>query len=75
MLTASGQLDTPWSLRWLEDIGVCGARSAASEAALDGRLLHRLSHNELYTHLRVTHALHALSIRRGELIDSCQLKG
>ncbi|KAL0884108.1 hypothetical protein ABMA27_016127 [Loxostege sticticalis] len=65
MLTASGQLDTPWSLRWLEDIGVCGARSAASEAALDGRLLHRLSHNELYTHLRVTHALHALSIRRG----------
>ncbi|XP_028163798.1 liprin-beta-2 isoform X3 [Ostrinia furnacalis] len=65
MLTASGQLDTAWALRWLEDIGVCGARGAASEAALDGRLLHRLSHSELHAHLRVTHALHALSIRRG----------
>ncbi|XP_063823732.1 uncharacterized protein LOC135073479 [Ostrinia nubilalis] len=64
MLTASGQLDTAWALRWLEDIGVCGARGAASEAALDGRLLHRLSHSELHAHLRVTHALHALSIRR-----------
>ncbi|CAH0759365.1 unnamed protein product [Diatraea saccharalis] len=65
MLTAAGQVDTAWTLRWLEDVGVCGARAAASEAALDGRLLHRLSHHELYTHLRVTHALHALAIRRG----------
>ncbi|CAH0397577.1 unnamed protein product [Chilo suppressalis] len=65
MLTAAGQVDTAWTLRWLEDVGVCGARGAASEAALDGRLLHRLSHHELHTHLRVTHALHALAIRRG----------
>ncbi|XP_047517798.1 liprin-beta-1 isoform X2 [Pieris napi] len=65
LLTASGRLDSAWALRWLEDVGVCGARAAAAEAALDARLLHRLTHSDLYTHLRVTHALHALSIRRG----------
>ncbi|CAG4941335.1 unnamed protein product [Colias eurytheme] len=65
MLTAAGRLDTAWALRWLEDVGVCGARAAAAEAALDARLLHRLTHSDLYNHLRVTHALHALSIRRG----------
>ncbi|XP_053600468.1 liprin-beta-1 isoform X2 [Plodia interpunctella] len=63
-LTAAGQLDTSWTLRWLEDVGVCGARSAALEAALDGRLLHRLAHADLQL-LRVTQALHALSVRRG----------
>ncbi|KAJ0179481.1 hypothetical protein K1T71_005193, partial [Dendrolimus kikuchii] len=65
LLTAAGQCDTAWTLRWLEDVGVCGARAAAAEAALDGRMLHRLAHSELHNHLRVTHALHALSIRRG----------
>ncbi|XP_068627876.1 liprin-beta-2 isoform X2 [Battus philenor] len=65
LLTAAGQLDTAWTLRWLEDIGVCGARGAAADAALDGRLLHRLTHAELHAHLRVSHALHALSVRRG----------
>ncbi|CAH2062973.1 unnamed protein product, partial [Iphiclides podalirius] len=65
LLTAAGRLDSAWALRWLEDVGVCGARGAAADAALDGRLLHRLSHAELHAHLRVTHALHALSIRRG----------
>ncbi|CAK1578589.1 unnamed protein product [Parnassius mnemosyne] len=65
LLTAAGRLDTAWALRWLEDVGVCGARGAAADAALDGRLLHRLAHAELHAHLRVAHALHALSIRRG----------
>ncbi|CAK1551960.1 unnamed protein product [Leptosia nina] len=65
MLTAAGRLDSAWTLRWLEDVGVCGARAAAAEAALDARMVHRLTHSDLYTHLRVTHALHALSIRRG----------
>ncbi|CAH2092193.1 unnamed protein product [Euphydryas editha] len=65
LLTAAGRLDGAWALRWLEDVGVCGARAAAADAALDGRLLHRLTHAELHAHLRVAHALHALSIRRG----------
>ncbi|XP_073966707.1 liprin-beta 1 isoform X2 [Choristoneura fumiferana] len=65
MLTASGALDTAWVLRWLEDVGVCGARAAASDAALDGRGLHRLTHAELHAQLRVSHALHALAVRRG----------
>ncbi|XP_045763639.1 liprin-beta-1 isoform X5 [Maniola jurtina] len=65
LLTAAGRLDTAWTLRWLEDVGVCGARAAAADAALDGRGLHRLTHTDLHTHLRVAHALHALSIRRG----------
>ncbi|KAJ8725163.1 hypothetical protein PYW07_016121 [Mythimna separata] len=65
LLTLAGRLDTAWTLRWLEDVGACGARAAAADAALDARLLHRLTHADLHAHLRVTHALHALSIRRG----------
>ncbi|KAM3968214.1 LOW QUALITY PROTEIN: liprin-beta 1 [Aphomia sociella] len=65
LLSAAGRLDTAWALRWLEDVGVCGARAAAADAALDGRLLHRLAHSELHAHLRVAHALHALAVRRG----------
>ncbi|XP_072942080.1 uncharacterized protein Liprin-beta isoform X4 [Epargyreus clarus] len=65
LLTAAGQLDGGWALRWLEDVGACGARAAAADAALDARLLHRLTHTDLHAHLRVAHALHALSIRRG----------
>nr|XP_049696984.1 liprin-beta-1 isoform X2 [Helicoverpa armigera] len=65
LLTLAGQLDTAWTLRWLEDVGACGTRAAAADAALDARLLHRLTHADLHAHLRVTHALHALSIRRG----------
>ncbi|XP_052758259.1 liprin-beta-1 isoform X2 [Galleria mellonella] len=65
LLAAAGRLDTAWALRWLEDVGVCGARAAAADAALDGRLLHRLAHADLHAHLRVTHALHALAVRRG----------
>ncbi|XP_050561418.1 uncharacterized protein LOC118263602 isoform X4 [Spodoptera frugiperda] len=65
LLTLAGRLDTAWTLRWLEDVGACGARAAAGDAALDARLLHRLTHADLHAHLRVTHALHALSIRRG----------
>ncbi|XP_062527871.1 liprin-beta-1 isoform X27 [Bombyx mori] len=65
LLTAAGALSGAWVLRWLEDVGVCGAREAAADAALDGRALHRLTHHDLHAHLRVAHALHALSIRRG----------
>ncbi|XP_075972231.1 liprin-beta 1 isoform X2 [Anticarsia gemmatalis] len=65
LLSAAGRLDSAWTLRWLEDVGVCGARAAASDAALDARVLHRLTHADLHAHLRVTHATHALSIRRG----------
>ncbi|XP_063375228.1 liprin-beta-1 [Cydia amplana] len=65
LLTLAGALDTAGTLRWLEDVGVCGARAAAADAALDGRALHRLTHTELHQHLRVSHALHALAVRRG----------
>ncbi|XP_041973006.1 liprin-beta-1 isoform X2 [Aricia agestis] len=65
LLTAAGRLDGAWTLRWLEDVGVCAARAPAADAALDGRTLHRLTHAELHAHLRVATALHALSIRRG----------
>ncbi|XP_026747356.1 liprin-beta-1 isoform X2 [Trichoplusia ni] len=65
LLALAGRLDTAWALRWLEDVGAAGARAAAADAALDGRLLHRLTHADLHAHLRVAHALHALSIRRG----------
>ncbi|XP_048481121.1 liprin-beta-1 isoform X3 [Plutella xylostella] len=64
-LTAAGALDTGWVARWLEDVGVSGARGPALAARLDGRCLHRLAHSELHLHLRLHLALPALSVRRG----------
>ncbi|XP_077287457.1 liprin-beta 1 isoform X2 [Arctopsyche grandis] len=64
LLAAAGRLDSSWALRWLEDAGLPQYREAWAAARADGRVLHRLCHEDLQT-LKVTSQLHALSIRRG----------
>ncbi|XP_062527859.1 liprin-beta-1 isoform X6 [Bombyx mori] len=47
-------------------LGSHGDELLTAAGALSGAwVLHRLTHHDLHAHLRVAHALHALSIRRG----------
>ncbi|XP_044731186.1 liprin-beta-2 isoform X5 [Chrysoperla carnea] len=64
LLASAGRLDTAWVLRWLDDTGLPQHKDAFLQARIDGRLLHRLTVDDLAT-LHVTSLLHATSIRRG----------
>ncbi|XP_031616692.1 liprin-beta-2 isoform X5 [Contarinia nasturtii] len=59
----SGKLDTVWVMRWLDDIGLPQHKDNFSNARIDGRMLHRLTLEDLAT-LHVTSSLHAASLRR-----------
>ncbi|XP_055307825.1 liprin-beta-1 isoform X4 [Sitodiplosis mosellana] len=59
----SGKLDMVWVMRWLDDIGLPQHKDAFSNARIDGRMLHRLTLEDLAT-LHVTSSLHAASLRR-----------
>ncbi|RZF38546.1 hypothetical protein LSTR_LSTR006141 [Laodelphax striatellus] len=61
---AAGGLGTGWVLRWLDDVGLPQHKDAFLAARVDGRLLHRLTFDDLVT-LHVTNALHVASIRTG----------
>uniref|UniRef100_A0A1B6DJ40 SAM domain-containing protein n=1 Tax=Clastoptera arizonana TaxID=38151 RepID=A0A1B6DJ40_9HEMI len=61
-LIPSGYLDTTWVLRWLDDVGLPQHKDAFLAARVDGRLLHRLTVDDLTT-LHVTSVLHVASIR------------
>lgn len=50
-------------MRWLDDIGLPQHKDAFSNARVDGRILHRLTYDDLLT-LHVTSSLHAASLRR-----------
>lgn len=50
-------------MRWLDDIGLPQHKDAFSNARIDGRMLHRLTVDDLVT-LHVTSSLHAASLRR-----------
>ncbi|XP_075214316.1 liprin-beta 1 isoform X2 [Lycorma delicatula] len=63
-LPAAGQLSTAWVLRWLDDVGLPQHKDAFLTARVDGRLLHRLTLDDLAA-LHVTSALHVSSIRTG----------
>ncbi|XP_046672615.1 liprin-beta-1-like isoform X4 [Homalodisca vitripennis] len=63
-LGAAGGLDTSWVLRWLDDAGLPQHKEAFLAARVDGRLLHRLTVDDLAT-LHVTSVLHVASIRTG----------
>lgn len=60
----AGALDTAWVLRWLDDAGLPQHKDTFLAARVDGRLLHRLTLDEL-AGLHVTSVLHAASIRTG----------
>ncbi|XP_055537608.1 uncharacterized protein LOC129725608 isoform X11 [Wyeomyia smithii] len=60
----AGKLDTPWVIRWLDDVGLPQHKDSFTAARMDGRMLHKLTMDDLVT-LHVTSCLHVASIRRG----------
>lgn len=57
-------MDNGAVLRWLDDIGLPQHKEAFHHAKVDGRVLHRLTTEDLLN-LGVTAQLHAASLRRG----------
>lgn len=51
-------------MRWLDDIGLPQHKDSFSAARIDGRMLHKLTMDDLVS-LHVTSSLHAASLRRG----------
>lgn len=64
MLKTAGKLDTNWVLRWLDDIGLPQHKDEFLAARIDGRVLHRLTIDDLVT-MHITSTLHVASLRRG----------
>ncbi|KAL1115971.1 hypothetical protein AAG570_005466, partial [Ranatra chinensis] len=64
LLMASCRLDHCWVVRWLDDIGLPQYKNSFLGARLDGRMLHRLTVDDVHS-LHVTSALHVASIRTG----------
>ncbi|XP_011500891.1 PREDICTED: liprin-beta [Ceratosolen solmsi marchali] len=60
----SDKMDNVSVLRWLDDIGLPQHKEAFHNAKVDGRVLHRLTTDDLVL-LNVTAQLHAASLRRG----------
>ncbi|XP_018399050.1 PREDICTED: liprin-beta-2 isoform X2 [Cyphomyrmex costatus] len=60
----SHKMDNAAVLRWLDDIGLPQHKEAFHNAKIDGRVLHRLTTEDLLN-LGVTAQLHAASLRRG----------
>lgn len=51
-------------MRWLDDVGLPQHKDTFSNARIDGRMLHRLTMEDLVT-LHINSSLHAASLRRG----------
>lgn len=64
MLKNAGKLDTTWVLRWLDDIGLPQHKDEFLAARIDGRVLHRLTIDDLVT-MHISSTLHVASLRRG----------
>lgn len=60
----AGQLDVGWVLRWLDDIGLPLYKDSFLMAKVDGRMLHRLTMEDL-AHMHVSSCLHIASLRCG----------
>ncbi|KAM7356096.1 liprin-beta 1 [Cochliomyia hominivorax] len=59
----AAQLDIGWVMRWLDDIGLPQYKDTFLQAKIDGRILHRLTMEDL-VQLHVTSCLHIASLRR-----------
>lgn len=64
MLKNAGKLDTTWVLRWLDDIGLPQHKEEFLLGRVDGRVLHRLTLDDLVT-MHISSTLHVSSLRRG----------
>lgn len=63
-LSAAGELDTSWVLRWLDDTGLPQHKEAFLTNRIDGRMLHRLTMDDISV-LHITSVLQVASLRRG----------
>lgn len=64
LLKNAGGLDTSWILRWLDDIGLPQHKDEFMAARIDGRVLHRLTYDDLAL-MHINSCLHVASLRRG----------
>ncbi|XP_053658951.1 uncharacterized protein LOC128708020 [Anopheles marshallii] len=64
LLKCAGKLDTSWVQQWLDDIGMPQYKDTFIAARIDGRMLHKLTMDDL-VHLQMSSCLHVASIRRG----------
>lgn len=64
VLRNAGKLDMNWVLRWLDDIGLPQHKDEFLAARVDGRVLHRLTYDDLTT-MHISSTLHVASLRRG----------
>lgn len=62
----AANLDVSWVLRWLDDIGLPQYKDYFMQAKVDGRMLHRLTLEDL-AQLHVSSCLHIASLRAGIL--------
>lgn len=62
----AAKLDVGWVLRWLDDIGLPQYKDYFLQAKVDGRMLHRLTLEDLFQ-LHVNSCLHIASVRCGIL--------
>ncbi|XP_049293574.1 uncharacterized protein LOC125769135 isoform X8 [Anopheles funestus] len=64
LFKCAGKLDTSWVQRWLDDVGMPQYKDTFIAARMDGRMLHKLTMDDL-VHLQMSSCLHVASIRRG----------
>ncbi|XP_017052045.1 liprin-beta-2 [Drosophila ficusphila] len=62
----ASNLDVAWVVRWLDDIGLPQYKDYFVQAKVDGRMLHRLTLEDL-SQLHVSSCLHIASLRAGIL--------
>lgn len=63
-LSSAGELDTAWVLRWLDDTGLPQHKEAFLINRIDGRVLHRLTMDDLAV-LHINSVLQVASLKRG----------
>lgn len=63
-LKNAGKLDTAWVLRWLDDLGLPQYKDEFMAARVDGRVLHRLTYDDLAV-MHINSCLHVASLKSG----------
>uniref|UniRef100_A0A182JWU2 SAM domain-containing protein n=1 Tax=Anopheles christyi TaxID=43041 RepID=A0A182JWU2_9DIPT len=64
LFKCAGKLDAAWVQRWLDDVGIPQYKETFIAARMDGRMLHKLTMDDL-AHLQISSCLHVASVRRG----------
>lgn len=63
-LKNAGRLDTAWVLRWLDDLGLPQYKDEFMAARVDGRVLHRLTYDDLAL-MHINSCFHIASLKSG----------